>query len=153
MPEAAFKAFRAHASRYPGCDAKNVVLTDTEKNARGDKRKGKSTVTLVVISAEAVQAFHECREEPLPEETITAIRFCDERCEKFGAPKGLRPLNGFQRIDFTMQSCWSGQRTHWRLTEDDKRTADPDCSWSAAELKEQKEEQERLREKIRRIQE
>ena len=110
MPEAAFKAFRA-PSRYPGCDAKNVVLTDTEKNARGDKRKGKSTVTLVVISAEAVQAFHECREEPLPEETITAIRFCDERCEKFGAPKGLRPLNGFQRIDFTMQSCWSGQRT------------------------------------------
>jgi len=37
LPDAAFKAFRAYVSRYPGCDAKRVVvLTDEEKKQRGD---------------------------------------------------------------------------------------------------------------------
>tara|TARA_B110000977_G_C11002805_1_gene464524 strand:+ start:531 stop:773 length:243 start_codon:yes stop_codon:yes gene_type:complete len=75
MPEAAFKAFRAHVSRYPGCDAKNIVLTDEEKKQRGDTSKNKSTVTHVVVSAEAVEAFREGRENQLSVDAKTAIRF------------------------------------------------------------------------------
>jgi hypothetical protein len=115
MPEAAFKAFRAHVSRYPGCDAKNVVLTDKEKKQRGDTSKSKSTVTHVVISAEAVQAFHESREKQLSEEAKTSIRFYNERCEKFGAPKGFGHPNGFERLNMTtMITLWSAKLPNWR---------------------------------------
>ena len=140
MPETAFKVFRAHVSRYPGCDAKNVVLTDTEKTERDIKGKSKSTITHVVISSEAVEAFHEGREKQLSASAKTAIRFYEERCEKFGAPKGFGHPNGFQRLETTMNSLWSGKLPNWRLTAEDAKTGDPDLPYTDTEFEQQQKE-------------
>jgi hypothetical protein len=137
MSDAAFKAFRAHVSRYPGCDAKNVVLTDEEKKQRGDSSKSKSTVTHVVISAEAVHAFHESREKQVSEEATTCIRFYNERCEKFGTPQGFGHANGFSRLKMTMITLWSAKFPNWRSNEDEKKTGDPECPYTDEELEEQ----------------
>ena len=51
------------------------MLTDEEKKQRGDTSKNKSTVTHVVVSAEAVEAFREGRENQLSVDAKTAIRF------------------------------------------------------------------------------
>ena len=142
MPEAAFKAFRAHVSRYPGCDAKNIVLTDEEKKQRGDTSKNKSTVTHVVVSAEAVEAFREGRENQLSVDAQTAIRLYNERCETFGMPKGFGHPNGFSRIDATMPGLWKGPRPNWRKNEDEKKTGNPDFPFTDAEWDERQQERQ-----------
>ena len=145
MPDAAFKAFRAHVSRYPGCDAKNIVLTDAEKKERGDTSKGKSTVTHAVVSAEGVQAFHQGIEKPLSVDAQTAVRLYNQRCETFGTPKGFGHPNGFERVDITMFGSWSGLRPNWRASGDDAKTGDPDCPFTENEWDEhQNERQERF---------
>ena len=121
----AFKAFRAHVSRYPGCDAMQVDLTDEEKKARGVASKTKSTVTHVVISAEACEAFREGREWPMSDEMKAAISFYEARCAQFGVPKGWGSPNGFERIVMDL-SRWSGRRPNWLFKPDDPKTGDPD---------------------------
>lgn len=87
---------------------------------------GKSTVTHVVISSEAVEAFHERRETPLSEEEKTCIRFYKEQCEKFGTLQGFGHVNGITRLDITMAGCWSANRPNWRMKEDNEDTGNPD---------------------------
>ena len=130
----AFKAFRAHVSRYPGCDAKHVALTDLEKKERGFTSKSVSTVTHVAISLEACEAFREGREWPMSDDMQTSLRFYQERCAKFGVPKGFGHENGFTRIDTTMPSYWSGRRPNWRVNADQKKTGDPDSPFTTQEL-------------------
>jgi hypothetical protein len=129
----AFKAFRAHVSRYPGCDAKHVALTDLEKKERGITSKSPSTVTHVAISLEACEAFRERREWPMSDDMQTSLRFYQERCAKFGVPKGFGHENGFSRVDTTL-SYWSGRRPNWRFKADEPKTGNPDSSFTTQEL-------------------
>ena len=122
----AFKAFRAHVTRYPGCDAKQVALTDLEKKERGITSKTPSTVTHVAVSLEACEAFREGREWPVSDDMQTSIRFYEERCARFGVPKGFGSPNGFGRFTMTMPSLWDGLRPNWRFKADDPKTGDPD---------------------------
>ena len=127
----AFKAFRAHVTRYPGCDAKQVALTDLEKKERGITSKTASTVTHVAVSSEACEAFREGREWPVSDDMQTSIRFYEERCARFGVPKGFGSPNGFARFTMSMPSLWSGPRPNWRFKADDpKRGDDPDSVYS-----------------------
>ena len=130
----AFKAFRAHVTRYPGCDAKHVALTDLEKKERGITSKTVSTVTHVAVSAEACEAFREGREWPISHDMQTSIRFYEERCARFGVPKGFGSPNGFDRFTMTMPSLWDGPRPNWRFKADDPKTGDPDSLYSTQEL-------------------
>jgi hypothetical protein len=129
----AFKAFRAHVSRYPGCDAKHVALTDLEKKERGITSKSPSTVTHVAISLEACEAFREGREWPMSDAMQTSLRFYEERCAKFGVPKGFGHPNGFYRMDTTL-SYWSGRRPNWRVSVDQPKTGNPDSPSTTQEL-------------------
>lgn len=130
----AFKAFRAHVSRYPGCDAKHVALTDLEKKERGITSKSVSTVTHVAISLEACEAFREGREWPMSDDMQTSLRFYQERCAKFGVPKGFGNQNGFSRIDMTLSSYWTGRRPNWRVNADQPKNGDPDSPFTMQEL-------------------
>jgi hypothetical protein len=130
----AFKAFRAHVSRYPGCDAKHVALTDLEKKERGITSKSKSTVTHVAISLEGCEAFRERREWPMSDDMQTSLRFYQERCAKFGVPKGFGKENGFCRIETTLSSFWEGRRPNWRVKADQPKTGDPDSPFTTQEL-------------------
>ena len=130
----AFKAFRAHVSRYPGCDAKHVALTDLEKKERGITSKSPSTVTHVAISLEACEAFREGREWPMSDDMQTSIRFYEERCSKFGVPDYLSGANGFERMSPTMPWRYSCRRPNWRLKADDPKTGHPDGYFSSQEL-------------------
>ena len=130
----AFKAFRAHVSRYPGCDANHVALTDLEKKERGITSKSKSTVTHVAISLEACEAFRERREWPMSDDMQTSLRFYQERCAKFGVPKGFGKENGFCRIETTLSSFWEGRRPNWRVKADQPKTGDPDSPFTTQEL-------------------
>lgn len=130
----AFKAFRAHVSRYPGCDAKHVALTDLEKKERGITSKSVSTVTHVAISLEACEAFREGREWPMSDDMQTSLRFYQERCAKFGVPKGFGNQNGFSRIDMTLSSYWTGRRPNWRVNADQPKNGDPDSPFTTQEL-------------------
>jgi hypothetical protein len=133
LPGDAFKAFKAHVSRYPGCDAKHVALTDLEKKERGITSKSPSTVTHVAISLEACEAFRERREWPMSDDMQTSLRFYQERCAKFGVPKGFGHENGFSRVDTTL-SYWSGRRPNWRFKADEPKTGNPDSSFTTQEL-------------------
>ena len=64
----------------------------------------------------------------------TSLRFYQERCTKFGVPKGFGHQNGFSRIDTTMPSYWSGRRPNWRFNADQKETGDPDSPFTTQEL-------------------
>jgi hypothetical protein len=128
-----FKAFRAHVTRYPGCDAKHVALTDLEKKERGITSKRASTVTHVAISLEACEAFREGREWPMSHDMQTSLRFYEERCAKFGVPKGFGHPNGFYRMDTTL-SYWSGRRPNWRVSVDQPKTGNPDSPSTTQEL-------------------
>jgi hypothetical protein len=133
LPGDAFKAFKAHVSRYPGCDAKHVALTDLEKKERGITSKSPSTVTHVAISLEACEAFREGREWPMSDAMQTSLRFYEERCAKFGVPKGFGHPNGFYRMDTTL-SYWSGRRPNWRVSVDQPKTGNPDSPSTTQEL-------------------
>jgi hypothetical protein len=71
-------------------------------------------VTHVAISLEACEAFREGREWPMSHDMQTSLRFYEERCAKFGVPKGFGHPNGFSRMDTTL-SYWSGRRPNWRF--------------------------------------
>ena len=130
----AFKAFRAHVSRYPGCDAKHVALTDLEKKERGITSKSPSTVTHVAISLEACEAFREGREWPMSDDMQTSIRFYEERCAKFGVPPYLLGPNGFERVPSTIPWRYFGRRPNWRFKTDAPKTGNPDGWYSTQEL-------------------
>jgi hypothetical protein len=127
-----FKAFRAHVTRYPGCDAKHVALTDLEKKERGITSKRASTVTHVAISLEACEAFREGREWPMSHDMQTSLRFYEERCSKFGVPPYLLGPNGFERVSPTIPYFWWGRRPNWSKA-DDPKTGDPDCCYAGAD--------------------
>ena len=133
LPEKAFKAFRAHVSRYPGCDAEKVPLTDEEKRARGERRKY-ATETRVAISAEGVYAFREGGEWPMSDAMQHAVRFFDARVATVGKPIETRrsrwaAASGYTfPVDFKL-APWrvaSVERPNWRFKEADPNTGDPD---------------------------
>ena len=130
----AFKAFRAHVSRYPGCDAKHVALTDLEKKERGITSKSPSTVTHVAISLEACEAFRERREWPMSDDMQTSLRFFEERCAKFGVLKGFGHENGFSRMDITLSPYWFAWRPNWRFSADQPKTGNPDTAFTTQDL-------------------
>jgi hypothetical protein len=132
LPGDAFKAFKAHVSRYPGCDAKHVALTDLEKKERGITSKRASTVTHVAISLEACEAFREGREWPMSHDMQTSLRFYEERCSKFGVPPYLLGPNGFERVSSTIPYFWWGRRPNWSKA-DDPKTGDPDSCYAGAD--------------------
>lgn len=120
MPEDAFKTFRAHVSRYPGCDVKNVALTEAENNQKGDTSKGKSTVTHIVISAEGLSAFHSGTEWPMSDDMKHAVKFWDDRVETDGKPTGHPSRRGPGQStlskDFKLTPIFVKlERPHWRF--------------------------------------
>ena len=60
------KAFEAEVSRWPGCVAERVRLTEEQKLERGIASKGPHSVYKVVISAEAVEARRSGRVQEPP---------------------------------------------------------------------------------------
>jgi hypothetical protein len=60
------KAFEAEVSRWPGCVAERVRLTEEQKLERGIASKGPHCVYKVVISAEAVEARRSGRVQEPP---------------------------------------------------------------------------------------
>lgn len=130
LPEAAFKAFRAHVSRYPGCNAKKVPLADEERKARDVARKF-ATETRVAISAEGARAFREGGEWPMSGDMKHAVRFFDARVATVGMPRETRKCAWGKidaRVDFKL-APWrvaSVERPNWRFKEADPITGDPD---------------------------
>ena len=127
VPEAAFTAFRAHVSRYPGCDVKHVVLTAEEKTERGDTSKSKSTVTHVVISAEGLHAFHSTDKWPITKSMAHAVRFFDDRVAVVGKRTQTHQYGSFRYLDYKLlPSRVKAHRKHWRYKEADHGDGDPD---------------------------
>jgi hypothetical protein len=133
MTDAAFKAFRAHVSRYPGCDAKRVVLSHEEKQLKGDTSKSKSTVTHIAITAEGLRAFHSASEWPMSDDMKHAVRFWDDRVETRGHPtwcKRCGPGQSTLSNDFKLTPDFLKlERPHWRFGfshKDEPVTGDPD---------------------------
>ena len=128
----AFRAFRAHVTQYPGCDAKKVELTYEQKKARGEENRKHASSTLVAISFEAVRAFQNKTVWPMSADMMHAVGFFDDRVATEGKP--IQQRGGGVRgryiaeVDYRL-APWrvpSLRRPNWRFREDDVFYGDPD---------------------------
>ena len=89
LPQAAFKVLASIVSTYPGCDVRQVKLTDEEKKDKGFTGKTTIYLTDVAISSEACDAFRAGRVEEATAGQLAAAKFFEERVKVEGPPKGV----------------------------------------------------------------
>ena len=89
LPQAAFKVLASIVSTYPGCDVRQVKLTDEEKKDKGFTGKTAIYLTDAAISSEACDAFRAGRVEEATAGQLAAEKFFDERVKVEGLPKGV----------------------------------------------------------------
>ena len=89
LPGAAFKVLASIVSTYPGCDVRQVKLTDEEKKDKGFTGKTAIYLTDAAISSEACDAFRAGRVEEATAGQLAAEKFFEERVKVEGPPKGV----------------------------------------------------------------
>ena len=89
LPQAAFKVLASIVSTYPGCDVRQVKLTDEEKKDKGFTGKTTISLTDVAISSEACDAFRAGQVEEATAGQLAAAKFFEERVKVEGPPKGV----------------------------------------------------------------
>ena len=80
LPETAGKVLAAEISKWPGCYAKRVFLSDEEKLKHGFKCKAPVAFTHVAISKEGGKAFKSGEVMEPTKAQLACKRFYDERC-------------------------------------------------------------------------
>ena len=98
LPQAAFKVLASIVSTYPGCDVRQVKLTDEEKKDKGFTGKTTISLTDAAISSEACDAFRAGRVEEATAGQLAAAKFFDERVQVEGLPKATGFSAGFRLI-------------------------------------------------------
>ena len=86
LPGAAFKVLASIVSTYPGCDVRQVKLTDEEKKDKGFTGKTVICLTDAAISSEACDAFRAGRVEEATAGQLAAAKFFEERVKVEGPP-------------------------------------------------------------------
>jgi hypothetical protein len=89
LPGAAFKVLASIVSTYPGCNVRQVKLTDEEKKDKGFTCKTAISLTDVAISSEACDAFRAGRVEEATAGQLAAAKFFEDRVKVEGPPKGV----------------------------------------------------------------
>tara|TARA_B100000497_G_C7453948_1_gene281128 strand:- start:85 stop:669 length:585 start_codon:yes stop_codon:yes gene_type:complete len=89
LPQAAFKVLASIVSTYPGCDVRQVKLTDEEKKDKGFTGKTTISLTDVAISSEACDAFRAGQVEEATAGQLAAAKFFEDRVKVEGPPKGF----------------------------------------------------------------
>lgn len=98
LPQAAFKVLASIVSTYPGCNVRQVKLTDEEKKDKGFTGKTVIYLTDAAISSEACDAFRAGRVEEATAGQLAAAKFFDERVKVEGLPKATGFSAGFRLI-------------------------------------------------------